>query len=401
LVTPVGVGVANSWAALQAGTSGIKAISAFAVEDLPSRVAGVVEDFAPEGVLPPKEIKKCDRFIQLGWVAAHEALTRAGLLEEEKLPPALQLRAGVILGSGIGGLPEIERGAQVLQEKGPRRISPFFIPAILTNSLAGQVSIAYGLKGPNSNVVTACATGSHCIGEAFRTIQRGEADVMVAGGAEAAITRLSIAGFAASRALSTGFNETPAAASRPFDAARDGFVMGEGAGVLVMERLDHARARKAHILAEIVGFGQTGDAYHMTAPAEDGDGAIRAMQAALNDADLTGADVDYVNAHATSTPLGDAVEARAIAAVCGEQVVVSATKSMTGHMLGAAGGVEAAVSILALQDQVVPPTINAENPEIALDIVPHHARPLALQTVLSNSFGFSGTNAALVFQKAC
>ncbi len=402
LVTPVGNNVSDSWAALTAGQSGIGAITHFDATDFPTRYAGEVKNFDPASVIPPKEVKKCDRFIHLGWAAADEALKQSGLLDAEtgKLPSDLQPRAGAVLGSGIGGLPEIERTLEIIKTKGIKRVSPFFIPAILTNLFAGQVSIAYGLKGVNICPVSACATGAHAIGQAMHIIRRGEADVIVAGGAEASISPLGIAGFAAARALSNGYNDNPEDASRPFDTARDGFVMGEGAGVMVLESEAHAKARGATILGYVSGFGQTGDASHITLPAEDGDGGKRAMLAALTDAHLQPSDVGYINAHATSTPQGDVIESRAIQTVFGDKAVVSGTKSMTGHMLGAAGGAEAVFSLLALMHQTLPPTINVKSQDenCPLDCVPNQARKVDnLRATLSNSFGFGGTNASLIF----
>ncbi|MFZ2620871.1 MAG: beta-ketoacyl-ACP synthase II [Alphaproteobacteria bacterium] len=403
LVTPLGLNAPATWAAMQAGVSGIATITHFDASNLTSRIAGEVKGFDATGIIPPKDLKKADRFIQLGWVATHEALTMAGLLDAAtgKVAEALQPRIGAILGSGIGGLPEVERTYTLLKEQGPKRISPFFIPAILGNLLAGQVSIAYGLQGPNSCAVTACASGSHSIGEAMIAIQRGEADVMVAGGAEAAVCELSVAGFAAARALSTGYNETPTQACRPFDSGRDGFVIAEGAGVLILEEETHARARGATILATLAGFGRSADAYHMTTPSVGGDGAQRAMRAALAEAKLEGKNVTMVSAHATSTPTGDSIECAAIAAVCGTTVPVTATKSMTGHMLGAAGSVAAAAAVLGLRDEVIPPTINLTNrdPACTVNIVAGQAVRAPLTSALVNAFGFGGTNAALVFTK--
>jgi 3-oxoacyl-[acyl-carrier-protein] synthase II len=313
-------------------------------------------------------------------------------------------RTGVILGSGIGGLNTIAETAIELQEKGPRRVSPFFIPSALINLASGHVSIRYGFQGPNHSVVTACATGAHAIGDAFRMIRYGDADVMVAGGAESAVCKIGIAGFIACRALSTGFNDTPEKASRPYDSDRDGFIMGEGAGVLVLEEYEHAKARGAKIYCEVKGYGLSGDAYHITAPASDGDGGFRAMAASLKDAGVSPGEIDYINAHGTSTPLGDEIELRAVERMLGNsagQATMSSTKSAIGHLLGAAGAVEAAFSALAIRDQIAPPTINLDNPsvETAIDLVPHKAKPMEINTVLSNSFGFGGTNASLVFSK--
>ena len=396
LVSPVGVSVASNWHNLCAGISGINSIRAFDAADYDSRVAGeVTETPVFEEVLTTKDRRKMGRFIQLGMVAAHEAV------EQAALPASLAMeRVGVMLGSGIGGLPEIEAAHDTLTSRGPKKVSPFFIPSILTNLFAGHVSIKYGFKGPNSCVSTACATSAHAVGDAFRLIQHNQADVMLAGGAEASVCPLSVSGFAAARALSTGFNDAPAQASRPFDAGRDGFVIAEGAAVLVLEELEHAKARGVRIWAEITGYGMSGDAYHMTSPSEDGDGAKRAMQAALRESGVDAAAVDYVNAHATSTPLGDAIEARAIYGVCGENAFVSSTKSMTGHMLGAAGGYEAAVCALALHHQQVPGTINLLKPEIDVPLkLVAATQNAALHVALNNSFGFGGTNASLVMKK--
>jgi 3-oxoacyl-[acyl-carrier-protein] synthase II len=398
LVTPLGVGVPKTWAGLCAGQSGTRRISQFDPTDFASQVAGEVPDFNPDDYLDVKEQKKTDRFIQLGIAAADEALAMANLAEKTGLNLE---KCGVIVGSGIGGLAEVERTYDILKERGPRRVSPFFIPSMLPNLLAGQISIRHGFMGANICPVTACATGAHAIGQAMQLIQLGELDVALAGGAEASITPLTVAGFAAARALSTGFNETPESASRPFDKTRDGFVIGEGAGVLVLESLEHATARGATILAELTGFGQTADAYHMTLPREDGAGSKRAMTMALQRAGISGADVSYVNAHATSTPAGDVGEARAIAEVTGGKAQISATKSMTGHMLGAAGAAEAAFCVLALRDQIIPPTINltTQDEAITADCTPNTARKLPLKHVLSNSFGFGGTNASILLSR--
>jgi len=409
LVTPLGCGVAHNWQRLLAGESGIRAIDGFDVSDLPAKVAGTVPagpgaegGFDPDEWVEPKEQRKIDRFILLGITAADQAVRDAGWLptgDEDRN------RTGVMIGSGIGGLMTIYEASLLLQERGPRRISPFFIPSALINLISGQVSIRFGFRGPNHSVVTACATGAHAIGDAARLIALDDADVMVAGGAEAAVCRLGIAGFAASRALSTGFNETPEKASRPWDAGRDGFVMGEGAGVVVLEEYEHAKRRGATIYAEVVGYGLSGDAHHITAPAEDGDGGFRAMTAALKRAGLTPADIDYVNAHGTSTPLGDAIEFGAIKRLFGEaagKISMSSTKSAIGHLLGAAGAVEAIYSVLAIRDQVVPPTLNLESPSEGIDgidLVPLTARQRPVRTALSNSFGFGGTNASLIFAR--
>ena len=398
-VTPLGLDMPSTWAGLIAGRSGIRNITRFDTTDYVCQIAGEVDGFDPTSVIPAKDLKKMDRFIQLGMVATAEAMKQAGL---ETIADDKRHRIGVALGSGVGGLPMLEETVTTLNERGPRRISPFFIPAILVNLLPGHVSIAWGLHGPNISHVTACATGAHSLGEAASIIERGMADIMVAGGAESAICPLGLAGFAAARALSTGANDRPTEASRPFDRDRDGFVMGEGAGVLVLEEYEHAKARGANILAELAGFGMSGDGYHLTMPSPDGRGAQAAMRMAVEDAGLTPADVGYVNAHATSTPAGDEIESQAIGAVFGPQVLVSATKSMTGHLLGAAGSLEAAISIMALREGIVPPTINLTNPSenCTLDYVPGKAREVTLKATLSNSFGFGGTNAALVFTKA-
>ncbi|WP_207460446.1 beta-ketoacyl-ACP synthase II [Azospirillum sp. SYSU D00513] len=411
LVSPLGLGVERSWSRLVAGESGIRRIEGMETGDLPCRVAAQVPDgpaadggFDAGDWVPAKERKKMGRFIALAMAAAHEALDDAGWHPESEKD---QTRTGVMIGSGIGGLAEIAEGAVELHERGPRRISPFFIPANLINLASGHVSIRHGLKGPNHGIVTACSTGAHAIGEAARSIALGDAEVMVAGGTEAAICRLSLAGFAASRALSTGFNEDPAGASRPWDRRRDGFVMGEGAGILVLEEREHALRRGARIHAELLGYGASGDAYHITAPTEDGEGAFRAMRAALDKAGLEPDALDYVNAHATSTPAGDPVEIAAVRRLFGGRnptdLSMSSTKSAVGHLLGAAGSAEAIFSILALRDQLAPPTLNLEEPSedcAGIDLVPLLARPRRIRNVLSNSFGFGGTNAALVFGPA-
>ncbi|RUU13093.1 beta-ketoacyl-[acyl-carrier-protein] synthase II, partial [Mesorhizobium sp. M6A.T.Ca.TU.002.02.2.1] len=379
----------------------------FEVEDLACKVAHVIPrgngdnaTFNPEAVLEPKELRKIGDFILYGIAAADEALKDSGWTpktHEEKCA------TGVLIGSGIGGIEGIAENAMILKERGPRRISPFFIPGQIINLVSGQVSIRHGLKGPNHAVVTACSTGAHAIGDAARLIMWGDADVMVAGGAEAPVTRLSIAGFAACRALSTDRNDAPETASRPYDRDRDGFVMGEGAGVVILEELEHAKARGAKIYAEVTGYGLTGDAYHITAPAEDGDGAFRCMVAALNRAKLTPADVDYINAHGTST-MADTIELGAVERLVGNaasKISMSSTKSSIGHLLGAAGAAEAIFSILAIRDNIAPATINLDNPEreTAIDLVPHKPRARQIDVALSNSFGFGGTNASLVFQR--
>jgi 3-oxoacyl-[acyl-carrier-protein] synthase II len=406
LVTPLGCGVKTTWDRIVAGESGLAGIQAFDVSDLPCKVAATVPrgdtasgKFNPDDWVAPKEQKKMDDFIVYGIAAATQAVEDSGWkpTDEESLE-----RTGVMIGSGIGGLQTIADGALTLKEKGPRRISPFFIPAALINLASGHVSIKYGFKGPNHSAVTACATGAHAIGDASRLIAFGDADVMVAGGAEAAITRLGIAGFAAARALSTGFNETPDRASRPWDKDRDGFVMGEGAGVVVLEEYEHAKKRGAKIYAELTGYGLSGDAHHITAPPSDGNGGFRAMTAALRNAKLDKSAVDYINAHGTSTPLGDEIELGAVKRLFGDHAYslsMSSTKSAIGHLLGAAGGVEAIFSILALRDQVAPPTRNLDNPSDGcdIDLVPKQAKPRKIRHALSNSFGFGGTNAAVIF----
>nr|WP_295832910.1 beta-ketoacyl-ACP synthase II [uncultured Azospirillum sp.] len=411
-VTPLGAGVAPSWRAVLDGRSGIRTVSGVDAADLPCRIAGQVPEsddtafgaafgaaFDADAVVPPKDQRKMDRFILLALAAAEEAVSDAGWRPADE---EARQRTGVMIGSGIGGLPGLAEAALTLHEKGPRRISPFFVPSTLINLASGHVSIRYGFRGPNHAVVTACATGAHAIGDAARLIAMDDADVMLAGGSEAAICRLGIAGFCAARAMSTGFNDDPVRASRPWDRDRDGFVMGEGAGVLVLEELEHAKRRGATIYAEVTGYGLSGDAYHITSPAEDGNGAFRAMRAALKRAGLAPDAVDYVNAHATSTPAGDPVEIAAVKRLFGPAAAglsMSSTKSATGHLLGAAGAVEAIFAILALRDQVAPPTLNLEAPSEGcdLDLVPLRPKERRIRHALSNSFGFGGTNAALVF----
>jgi len=399
LITPLGTGVEKSWEALVRGDSGIGQITRFDPSEIPVRIAGEVDDFDPEKYIEYKEIKKMDRFIHFAVGAATMAMEDSGLVITEENAE----RAGVLIGSGIGGLPAIEHYHKVLLEKGHRRITPFFIPMLIINLASGQVSMKYGMKGPNSAVVTACATGSHAIGDAFRIIQRGEADAMLAGGTESVITPLAIAGFAVMKALSAR-NSEPERASRPFDSARDGFVMGEGAGVVMLESLEHALARGARIYAEIVGYGMSADAYHMTTPSPGGEGPARCMAAALADARIRPEEVSYINAHGTSTRYNDEYETAAIKRVFGDhayRLAVSSTKSMTGHLLGAAGGVEAIVCILSIVTGIVPPTINYENPdpECDLDYVPNEARRMVVDYALSNSVGFGGTNACVLFKK--
>ncbi len=398
LVTPVGNTVEQTWSALCSGTSGIGKITRFDATDYACQIAGEVKNYEPTDFFSTKEIKKYDRFIQYGMIAADEAIAQAGLdkIEDE----ATLERIGLQLGSGIGGMPMMGEAQTTIDSRGPRRVSPFFIPAILINLLPGQVSIKYGFKGPNVSAVSACASGAHAIGDAMRMIQFGDADVMVAGAAEAAICPMGIAGFASAKTLSTR-NDEPEKASRPFDAGRDGFVMGEGAGVMVLEEYEHAKARGANILCELAGFGMSGDGYHMTSPAPDGSGGRRAMEAALKGSGLNASDIVYVNAHATSTPTGDGIETQAIKSVFGQNVAVSATKSMTGHLLGAAGSTEAVYTALSVMKDEVPPTINLDNPseDCDLDYVKDSSRKLDVKAALSNSFGFGGTNASLIFKK--
>ncbi|MBY0246436.1 MAG: beta-ketoacyl-ACP synthase II [Nitrospiraceae bacterium] len=398
LVTPLGTGVEKTWNALCAGESGIRRISRFDPTGYDAQIAGEVTDFDPARFIEKKEIKKMDTFIHYAVGAAQLAVEDAGL----KVAPEEATKVGVYIGSGIGGLGSIEHYHDVLKEKGPGRVSPFFIPMTIINLASGQVAIRIGAKGPNACAVTACATGNHCIGDAYRLIQRGDADVMVAGGAEAAVTPLGVAGFASAKALSFR-NDEPTRASRPFDKDRDGFVLGEGAGVVVIEELEHARRRGARIYGEVAGYGMNSDAYHITAPPEGGEGAVRCMELALKDAGIGKEQIGYINAHGTST-MADAIETHAIKTVFGERaygIPVSSTKSMTGHLLGAAGGIEAVFSILALFHGILPPTINLENPDPAcdLDYVPNKARPAAIKAALSNSFGFGGVNACLIFKR--
>ena len=397
LVSPVGLDAPSTWEALLAGRSGIGPITRFDATDYPCRIAGEVRGFDPERYMDRKDVRKMDTFIHYSVAASREALEDAGLAIDSGNAD----RVGVYVGSGIGGLPLLERQHKELLERGPRRISPFFIPGMIVNLASGQVSILVGAKGPNLSVVTACATGTHAIGESARIIQDGMADAMICGGTEAVITPLAVGGFCAMKALSTR-NDAPQKASRPFDAERDGFVMGEGAGVLVLEEREHARARGARIYAELTGYGVSGDAFHISAPAEDGDGAVRAMRQALQSAGAAPADVDYINAHGTSTPVGDRIETLAVKRVFGEhagRLVFASTKSMTGHLLGAAGGLESAVSVLAVHHGQVPPTINQEvpDPECDLDCAPNTARTMPVRAALNNSFGFGGTNASVLF----
>jgi len=407
MLSPLGCGVETTWARLLNGESGARKIEKFEVADLPSKIAcqiprgdGSNGTYNPDQWMEPKEQRKVDEFIVFAMCAARQAIEDAGW---KPTAHEDQIRTGVLIGSGIGGLEGIADTAVVLKEKGPRRVSPFFIPGRLINLASGYVSIAHGLKGPNHAVVTACSTGAHAIGDAARLIALDDADVMVAGGTESPIVRISIAGFCACRALSTGFNEEPTRASRPYDRDRDGFVMGEGAGVVVLEEYEHARRRGAKIYAELIGYGLSGDAHHITAPADDGDGAYRCMSAALKRAGIQAAELDYINAHGTSTPLGDEIELNAVQRMVGNaagKIAMSSTKSSIGHLLGAAGAVEAIFSVLAIRDDMAPPTINLDNPsvETAIDLVPHKAKKREITTVLSNSFGFGGTNASLVFR---
>jgi 3-oxoacyl-[acyl-carrier-protein] synthase II len=408
MVSPLGCGVETTWKRILEGRSGARTIDVFDVSDLPSKVACLVPrgdgsdgTFNPDQWMEPKDQRKVDDFIIFAMAAARQALDDANwhpATEEQRCA------TGTMIGSGIGGLSGIADTAILLKERGPRKVSPFFIPGRLINLASGYVSIEHGLKGPNHAVVTACSTGAHAIGDASRLIALGDADVMVAGGAESPICRIGMAGFCAARALSTAFNETPERASRPYDQDRDGFVMGEGAGVVVLEAYEHAKARGAHIYAEVTGYGMSGDAYHITSPAPDGDGGFRSMSAAMKRAGITAADIDYINAHGTSTQVGDEIELRAVERLlgnAGSKISMSSTKSSIGHLLGAAGAVEAIFSILAIRDNIAPPTINLENPsvETAVDLVPQTARKREINVALSNSFGFGGTNASLILRR--
>ena len=407
LVTPLACGVEETWSRLLAGKSGAGQITRFDASDINCHIACELPRegegaFIADDWMAPKDQRKVDDFILYGMAAGQQAIEDSGWMPEDE--EAL-CRTGVMMGSGIGGLQAIADTAVTLHERGPRRVSPFFIPSALINLLSGQLQIKYGFKGPNHAVVTACSTGAHAIGDAARLIQYGDADVMVAGGAEAAICRIGIAGFAAAKALSTNFNDEPERGSRPWDKARDGFVMGEGAGAVVLESLEHAQARGAHIYAEVGGYGLSGDAHHITAPAADGDGGFRAMKGALGHAGLNPEDIDYINAHGTSTPLGDEIELGAIKRLFGDaayNLSMSSTKSAIGHLLGAAGAVEAIFSILAMRDNVAPPTLNLEDPSDGcdIDLVPLQAKERPIKAVLSNSFGFGGTNASVVFKEA-
>lgn len=407
MVTPLASSVSPTWEKLINGESGISRVESFDVSDLSCQIAACVhrgneaDAFRPDDFVAPKDQRKIDDFILYAIAAATEAVEDSGWTPTDEEG---QVRTGVTIGSGIGGLRAISNAAVLIEERGPRRLSPHFIPSALINLASGHVSIRYGFKGPNHAVVTACSTGAHAIGDASRFIQHDDADVMIAGGTEAAVCRLGIAGFAAARALSTHFNDDPTRGSRPWDQDRDGFVMGEGAGVVVLEELEHARRRGAKIYAEIVGYGLSGDAHHITAPAEDGNGGYRSMQAAMRDAGVNPEDVDYINAHGTSTPLGDEIELNAVKRLFGDaayKLSMSSTKSSIGHLLGAAGSVEAIFAILALVNDIVPPTVNLDNPSPGcdLDLVPHEAKERPTRVALSNSFGFGGTNASLVFVK--
>jgi 3-oxoacyl-[acyl-carrier-protein] synthase II len=407
LVTPLACGVEPTWRRLLAGDSGIGHVKKFVVSDLPCKIAGQVPrgngadgTFNPDDWMEPKEQRKVDDFIIYAMSAAKQALDIAEWHPREYED---QITSGVLIGSGIGGIEGIAETALLLHERGPRRVSPFFIPGRIINLASGYVSIAHSLKGPNSAVVTACSTGAHAIGDAGRLIALGDADIMVAGGAESPVSRISLAGFAACRALSTGFNDTPQRASRPYDRDRDGFVMGEGAGAVVLEEYDHAKKRGARVYGELVGYGLSGDAFHITAPADDGDGAFRCMKAAVARAGISPDEIDYINAHGTSTPLGDEIELKAVERLVGsaaDRITMSSTKSSIGHLLGAAGAVEAIFCLLAIRDQVAPPTLNLDNPSVAtaIDLAPHRPRKRSIKIALSNSFGFGGTNASLVFR---
>jgi 3-oxoacyl-[acyl-carrier-protein] synthase II len=408
MLTPLACGVEPTWRRLLDGKSGARRVEHFDVSDLPVKFAcqiprgdGSDATYNPDQWMEPKDQRKFDPFIVFAMCAARQALDDAGWRPTSYDD---QIVSGVLIGSGIGGIEGIAETSILLKERGPRRVSPFFIPGRIINLASGCVSIEFGLKGPNHSVVTACSTGSHAIGDAGRLIALGDADVMVAGGAESPVNRISIAGFAAARALSTGFNEEPTRASRPYDKDRDGFVLGEGAGMVVLEEYEHARHRGARIYAELVGYGMSGDAYHVTSPAPDGDGALRCMSAALRRAQISPAEIDYINAHGTSTPVGDEIEIAAVHRLIGntaEGLSMSSTKSSIGHLLGAAGAVEAIFCVLAIRDRIVPPTLNLDNPSVttSIDLVPHQARKREVDTVLSNSFGFGGTNASLVFRR--
>lgn len=400
VISPVGNDVLTFWDSLLNGKSGVDVIAAFDASDYPTKIASEVKDFNPEDYMDKKEVKRTDRFVQFGVAASKLALEDAGLRIGEN---ADSERVGVYVGSGIGGLGTWEDQHTILMEKGPRRVSPFFIPMLIANMASGMISITFGAKGPNSAAITACATGTHSIGDSFRLIQRGSADVMIAGGAEATIRPMALAGFSNAKALSTR-NDEPKRASRPFDKDRDGFVMGEGSGVVILESLEHAQKRGARIYAEVIGYGMSGDAYHLTQPAPEGEGAARSMKMAIQDAEIDPSEIDYINAHGTSTEFNDKFETMAIKTALGDhayQVAVSSTKSVTGHLLGAAGGVEAIACALAIRDQIVPPTINYEtpDPECDLDYVPNEARKTKVDVTLSNSLGFGGHNATIIFKR--
>ena len=399
LITPLGIGITESWSALCAGKSGIAAITRFDATDFDTKIAGEVKDFHPQDFLSKKEAKRTETFIAYAVATSRMAVEDSGLV----INSSNAERVGVLTGCGLGGLLMLEKTKGILDKKGPKRVSPFFIPMLIGNMAPGMISIHLGAKGPNSAVATACAAGTHAVGDAYKMIKRGQADAMITGGVESVITPTCIAGFGAMRALSTR-NHEPQKASRPFDRDRDGFVVGEGCGILVLESLDNALARDAKIYAEIIGYGMSGDGFHMSAPSPDGEGAARCMAAALEDAGITHAAVDYINAHGTSTPLNDALETTAIKTVFKEKaplIPVSSTKSMTGHLLGGAGGIETAFTVLTIHDGVIPPTINLDNPdeECDLDYVPNVARQAAVETAMTNSFGFGGTNASLIFTK--
>lgn len=409
MVSPLACGAEPTWAAILEGRSGAKRIESFETSDLPCKIAcqiprgdGSDGTYNPDHWMDPKDQRKVDQFIVYAMAAAKQALADA---DWHPTSYEDQAESGVLIGSGIGGIEGIADAAMLLRDKGPRRMSPFFIPGRLINLASGYVSIEHGLKGPNHSVVTACSTGAHAIGDAARLIALGDAEVMVAGGTESPVGRLSVAGFAACRALSTGFNDEPERASRPYDRDRDGFVMGEGAGVVVLEEYEHAKARGAKIYGELIGYGMSGDAFHITSPAPDGDGAYRCMRAAMKRAGIEASDIDYINAHGTSTPLGDELELKAVERLAGDSastLSMSSTKSAVGHLLGAAGAVEAIFSLLAMRDGIVPPTLNLDNPsvETAIDLTPKVAKKKEINIVLSNSFGFGGTNASLIFKKA-
>lgn len=403
LVTPLGATTNDSWNGIKSSKSGIVSIPSelFDSSDLPTKIAGIASSFNPDDYIPSKDQRRMDKFIHFAMGAADQAVRDSGWMPEDEYA---KTRTGVMVGSGIGGLTTIEANANILAKDGVRRISPFFIPSCLINLASGNISIRFGFKGPNDAVVTACSTGAHAIGDAARIIRAGDADVMIAGGAESSVCRLGIAGFNACKALSTSYNDKPSEASRPWDKARDGFVMGEGAGVVVLEEYEHAKKRGAKIYCELVGYGMSGDAYHVTAPSEDGDGGYRAMQMALQKAQLNLDQVDYINAHGTSTPLGDEIELRAVKRLFGEhayKLSMSSTKSAIGHLLGAAGSVEAIFSILAMNENIAPPTLNLENPSEGcdIDLVANVAKERKIDIALSNSFGFGGTNASLIFKK--